>query len=35
VVWFNRLISSTGDLREEDKAKDTVDSLLNKFPTPQ
>lgn len=32
VLWFNQLISASGDLREEKPALDAVDSLLNGFP---
>lgn len=32
VLWFNRLIRGTGDLREADKAAETVDALLDQFP---
>lgn len=32
VVWFNRLQRSSGDLREADKAEETLDALLRKFP---
>jgi hypothetical protein len=32
VVWFNRILRSTGDLREPDPAKETVDALLKGFP---
>lgn len=32
VVWFNRLLRATGDLREEDKARESLDSLLKNFP---
>lgn len=35
VVWFNRLFSTTGDLREAKPAADTVDSLLAGFPLVQ
>lgn len=33
VVWFNRLISATGDLREAVPAAATVDTLMTGFPT--
>lgn len=33
VLWFNRLARGTGDLREADKAAETVEALLDKFPT--
>ena len=32
VVWFNRLLRATGDLREADKARESLDSLLKNFP---
>jgi hypothetical protein len=32
VVWFNRLISSTGDVREAAPAAKAVDTLLKDFP---
>jgi len=32
VVWFNRLMRPTGDLREPDKADETIDALLREFP---
>jgi hypothetical protein len=32
IVWFNRLARSTGDLREPDKAAETLDVLLANFP---
>lgn len=32
VVWFNRLLRATGDLREEAKAHESLDSLLKNFP---
>lgn len=32
VLWFNRLQRGSGDLREADKAEETVDVLLKKFP---
>jgi hypothetical protein len=35
VLWFNRLARSTGDLREADKASETLDTLLDKFPAPR
>lgn len=35
VVWFNRLFSTTGDLREAKPAADTVDQLLAGFPALQ
>jgi len=33
VVWFNSLFRMSGDLREADKAKETLNALLDKFPT--
>lgn len=35
VMWFNRLARQSGDLREADKAAETIDSLLDKFPAAQ
>ena len=32
IVWFNRLVSTKGDLRTEKPAKDTVDDLLQGLP---
>jgi hypothetical protein len=32
VVWFNRLQRGTGDLREPEKAAETLDALLDQFP---
>jgi hypothetical protein len=32
VMWFNRLFRGTGDLREADKAADTLNALLSNFP---
>ncbi|MDD5248512.1 MAG: hypothetical protein PHY45_05990 [Rhodocyclaceae bacterium] len=32
VVWFNRLLRGTGDLRETEAANETVKSLLAQFP---
>jgi len=32
VLWFNSLSRVRGDLRQADKAKETVDALLEKFP---
>ena len=32
VLWFNRLLRASGDLREADKAQETVDTLLQDFP---
>jgi hypothetical protein len=35
VLWFNRLVSSTGDLRDAKSAVSSIDSLLAGFPTVQ
>jgi hypothetical protein len=32
VMWFNRLLRQSGDLREAEKAAETLDTLLDKFP---
>ena len=32
IVWFNRLQRASGDLREQDKAAETVNALLKDFP---
>jgi hypothetical protein len=32
VLWFNRLLRATGDLREAKTAEESVDALLYKFP---
>ena len=32
IVWFNRLLRARGDLRELDKARESADALLAKFP---
>jgi len=32
IVWFNFLVSGTGDLRDPNSARDSVDSLLAGFP---
>jgi hypothetical protein len=32
VLWFNRIQRGTGDLRDPDKAQETLDVLLDKFP---
>jgi hypothetical protein len=32
VVWFNRMMRGTGDLREAQPAAETVDALLSAFP---
>ena len=35
IVWFNRLLRAGGDLREAEKATETLDTLLDKFPGTQ
>jgi hypothetical protein len=35
VLWFNRLMRGSGDLREADKAAETIDALLAGFPAPK
>ena len=35
IVWFNRLLRAGGDLREADKAVETLNTLLDKFPSAQ
>jgi hypothetical protein len=35
VLWFNRLLRASGDLREADKAAETIDALLDSFPVPK
>jgi hypothetical protein len=32
VVWFNQLVRASGDLREPDKAAETLNVLLDQFP---
>ena len=32
VVWFNQLVRASGDLREPEKAAETLDVLLDQFP---
>jgi len=32
VLWFNRLARASGDLREAEKADETLDALLSEFP---
>ena len=32
IVWFNRLVRGSGDLRERDAARETLDALLADFP---
>lgn len=32
VLWFNRLMRASGDLREAGKAKETLETLLDRFP---
>lgn len=33
VVWFNRIVRANGDLREVDKAAESLGALLEKFPS--
>lgn len=33
VVWFNQLLRGSGDLREPEPAKETLEALLAKFPS--
>jgi hypothetical protein len=35
VLWFNQLMRATGDLRDAEKAKETLEILLNEFPVSQ
>jgi hypothetical protein len=35
VVWFNRLARGSGDLREAERAAETVEALLDQFPIAQ
>lgn len=35
VLWFNQLVRGTGDLREEEPAKETISALLKDFPGSQ
>lgn len=35
VLWFNRLLRASGDLRESAPAAETIDALLAGFPAPQ
>ena len=35
IVWFNRLARVSGDLREAEKAQETLDALLEGFPSTQ
>jgi hypothetical protein len=35
IMWFNRLVRTTGDLREADKAVETLGALLTEFPAPK
>ena len=35
ILWFNRLMRASGDLREADKAVETLNALLNNFPRTQ
>jgi hypothetical protein len=32
ILWFNRLVRASGDLREADKAEETLSALLSDFP---
>lgn len=32
IVWFNRLVRGTGDLREAEPAEESITALLDKFP---
>ncbi len=32
IVWFNRLLRGTGDLREAEPAEESISALLDKFP---
>jgi hypothetical protein len=32
VVWFNQLVRPSGDLREPEKAAETLNALLGQFP---
>jgi hypothetical protein len=32
IVWFNRILRPSGDLRESEKAQETLDALLEGFP---
>jgi hypothetical protein len=32
ILWFNRLLRGSGDLREAEKAAETLDALLTNFP---
>ena len=34
IVWFGDLFRARGDLREEDRARETLDTLLEEFPAP-
>jgi hypothetical protein len=35
VLWFNQLLRASGDLREAEKAVETIDTLLGNFPAPK
>jgi hypothetical protein len=35
VLWFNQLLRASGDLREAEKAAETIDTLLTNFPVPK
>ncbi|MES2127593.1 MAG: hypothetical protein V4463_10000 [Pseudomonadota bacterium] len=32
VLWFNKILRATGDMRDEDGARETLNSLLDHFP---
>ena len=32
ILWFNRLVRGSGDLREAEKAKESLGALLDSFP---
>ena len=35
ILWFNRIQRGSGDLRDADRAEETLDTLLAKFPAPR
>jgi len=35
VMWFNKLLRASGDLREAEAAAETVKALLDQFPEPK
>jgi hypothetical protein len=35
ILWFNRIQRGSGDLRDADRAEETLDALLAKFPAPR